>query len=162
VRVGIGFDVHPLVEGKRLVLGGIEVPCGKGLHGHSDADVLLHAIIDALLGAAGLGDIGAHFGTADPRYKDASSLLFLKAAWERISAKGFVVGNIDATIVAEAPELAPFRERMRQTIAHSLEIPLERINVKASSANGQGFVGRGEGIAAFAVASLDLKAEDRR
>lgn len=160
MRVGIGFDVHPLVPGKRLVLGGIEIPFVKGLHGHSDADVLLHAIIDALLGAAGLGDIGAHFGTADPRYRDASSLLLLKMAWERIAAKGFVVENIDATIVAEAPQLAPFREGMRQNIAHSLEAPLERISVKASSANGLGFVGRGEGIAAFAVASLDLKGGD--
>jgi len=161
VRVGIGFDVHPLVEGKRLVLGGIEIPYGKGLHGHSDADVLLHAVIDALLGAAGLGDIGAHFGTADPRYKGMSSLLFLKAVWEQISAKGFVIGNIDATIIAEAPALAPFREPMRQTIARSLEVPPERINIKASSTNGQGFIGRGEGIAAFAVASLNLKAEER-
>lgn len=160
MRVGIGFDAHPLVEGRRLLLGGVEIPFDNGLLGHSDADVLLHAVIDALLGAAGLGDIGAHFGTDDPRYKDASSLLLLEEAWQRISALGFTVVNIDATLVASAPRLSGFLERMRNNVARSLGTEAERVNVKASTANRLGLLGAGEGIAAFAVASLALKRGD--
>lgn len=154
MRVGIGFDAHPLVEGRRLILGGVEIPFERGLLGHSDADVLLHALIDALLGAAGLGDIGAHFGTEDPRYKDASSLLLLEEAWQKIAALGFAVVNIDATLIASAPRLSSFLEGMRKNISQILRLEAERVNVKATTANCLGLLGAGEGIGAFAVASL--------
>jgi len=154
MRVGIGFDVHPFISGRRLILGGVEIPFEKGLFGHSDADALTHAIIDALFGAAGLGDIGSHFGIHDSRYKDATSLLLLEEAWQRISTRGYVVENVDATIIAEAPRLSPFLEKMRLNIARVLRLSLDLVNVKASSANGVGPLGAGEGIAAFAVAAL--------
>lgn len=154
MRVGIGFDVHPFTLGRHLILGGVEIPFEKGLFGHSDADALTHAIIDALFGAAGLGDIGSHFGTHDPRYKDATSLLLLEEAWQRISTSGYVVENIDATIIAEAPKLSPFIEKMRLNIARVLRLSVDLVNVKASTANGVGSLGLGEGIAAFAIAAL--------
>lgn len=157
IRVGIGFDAHPLVEGRRLILGGVEIPFERGLLGHSDADVLLHAVIDALLGAAGLGDIGAHFGPEDPRCKDASSLLLLEEAWQKIAARGFAISNIDATLIASAPRLSSFLEGMRKNIVQILGIEAERVNIKATTANGLGPLGAGEGIGAFAVALLVSK-----
>ncbi len=155
MRVGIGYDVHPLTSGRRLVLGGIEVPFDKGLSGWSDADVLTHAIIDALLGAAALKDIGYHFPPGEPQYKDISSLILLKRVKEELAKSGWQVGNIDATIVAEQPKLRDFIDQMRQQLSRTLGIDVSRVSVKASTSAQLGFVGRGEGIAAYAVALIE-------
>jgi 2-C-methyl-D-erythritol 2,4-cyclodiphosphate synthase len=155
MRVGIGYDVHPLVEGRPLVLGGVKVPFGRGLWGHSDADVLVHAIIDALLGAASLGDIGTHFSPSDPQYEGISSILLLQRVNVMLLKHSFKVENIDATIIAEEPKLAPFIDEMRRNIGNALSIPREQISVKATTSAGLGFLGKGEGIAAHAVASVE-------
>ncbi|WP_110941096.1 2-C-methyl-D-erythritol 2,4-cyclodiphosphate synthase [Geosporobacter subterraneus] len=160
MRVGSGFDVHQLVEGKKLILGGVEIPFEKGLLGHSDADVLLHAVKDALLGAAALGDIGRHFPDSDERYRGISSLKLLREVKIKLDEKGFRVNNLDATIIAQAPRMAPFIEAMRENIAQTLGIPLEDINIKATTTEKLGFTGRGEGIAAQAVATI-LSISDR-
>jgi len=156
VRIGIGYDVHPLVSGRKLVLGGVHIPFNKGLIGHSDADVLVHAIIDALLGASGLNDIGTHYSSDDERYKDISSLMLLAEVRKLIEGNGIIVSNIDATVVAQQPKLAGFIEDMRVQIAGSLCIPQENIMVKATTTDGLGFTGRGEGIAACAVALVQI------
>jgi len=157
MRVGIGYDVHPLVEGRRLVLGGVVIPFEKGLSGHSDADVLVHAIIDALLGAASLGDIGTHFPPTDPKYKDISSLTLLRQIGTLLKAEGWQVGNIDATIVAEQPKLSPFIPQMQQWISETLGISKEQVGVKSTTSKGLGFLGKGEGIAAHAVALVERR-----
>jgi len=155
MRVGIGYDVHQLTPGCKLILGGVEISFDKGLSGYSDADVLTHAIIDALLGAAGLRDIGKHFPPDDPRYKDISSLALLAEANKLLKAKGFKVGNIDVVVVAEQPKIAPFVEDMRSRIASTLGIDSVQVMVKATTTEGLGFAGRVEGIAAYAVALLE-------
>ncbi len=155
MRIGQGFDVHALVPGRKLVVGGVEIPFEKGLAGHSDADVLLHAITDALLGAAGLGDIGRHFPDTDPAYKDADSRRLLREAVARVRAAGYSVVNVDATIIAQAPRMAPHVPAMTANIAADLGVEVGRVNVKAKTTERLGFTGRGEGIAAEAVALLD-------
>ncbi len=155
MRVGIGYDVHPLTPGRRLVLGGVDIPFDKGLDGWSDADVLIHAIIDALLGAASLGDIGSHFPPGEPEYKDISSLLLLKRVKNKLTEKDWLIGNVDATIVAEQPKLRDFIDRMRQQLSQTLAIAPSQVSVKASTSNQLGFTGRGEGIAAWAVALIE-------
>ncbi len=155
MRVGIGYDVHPLTPGRRLVLGGVDIPFDKGLSGWSDADVLTHAIIDALLGAAALGDIGSHFPPGEPEYKDISSLVLLGRVRDKLRDNGWQIGNIDATIVAEQPRLRDFIDRMRHQLSQTLEIAVGQVSVKASTSAELGFVGRGEGIAAWAVALLE-------
>jgi 2-C-methyl-D-erythritol 2,4-cyclodiphosphate synthase len=155
IRIGIGYDVHPLVRERKLILGGVEVPFERGLSGWSDADALTHAIIDALLGAAALGDIGTHFPSGKPEYKDISSLSLLKTTRDKLAASGFKIVNVDATIIAEKPRLLDFIDRMRQQLSQTLGIKLDQVSVKASTANGLGFAGRGEGIAALAVAMVE-------
>jgi len=155
LRIGQGFDAHALVAGRRLVLGGVEIPFAKGLAGFSDADVLLHAITDAVLGAAGLGDIGRHFPDSDPAYRDADSRRLLREAISRVRAAGYAVVNVDATIIAEAPRLAPHTPAMVANIAADLGVRPEQVNVKAKTTERLGFTGRGEGIAAEAIALLD-------
>jgi 2-C-methyl-D-erythritol 2,4-cyclodiphosphate synthase len=155
LRIGIGYDVHPLTPGRRLVLGGIDIPFAQGLSGWSDADVLTHAIIDALLGAVALGDIGSHFPSGEPEYKDISSLSLLKTTRDKLEDSGFKIVNVDATIVAEKPRLRDFIDQMRQQVSQTLAIKLDQVSVKASTANGLGFVGRGEGIAACAVVMVE-------
>ena len=155
MRVGIGYDVHPLTRGRRLVLGGVEVPFDRGLDGHSDADVLLHAMMDALLGAAGLGDIGTHFPPSDPEYRDISSVILLGNTVRLLHGHGWRVINVDATIVAEQPRLSPFVPQMRRVISEALEISPDCVGVKCTTTDGLGFAGRGEGIAAQAVALLE-------
>lgn len=155
MRVGFGYDAHRLVEGRKLVLGGVLVPFQKGLLGHSDADVLLHAIIDALIGAAGLGDIGRHFPPSDESYKDISSLELLTKTGELIREAGFIVGNIDSTVVCEAPRLSSHIPGMVEKISSALKCGSGRVNVKAKTEEGLGFTGSGEGIAAYAVALLE-------
>jgi 2-C-methyl-D-erythritol 2,4-cyclodiphosphate synthase len=157
MRAGIGYDVHKLVTGRRLILGGVEIPFDKGLSGHSDADVLTHAIMDALLGAAGLQDIGNQFPPEDPKYKDISSLVLLDEVNKLLSDKGLVVVNIDAVITAQQPEISPYVEDMRRLISRRLGINLEQVMVKATTTDGLGFAGRGEGMAAYAVALLEEK-----
>jgi 2-C-methyl-D-erythritol 2,4-cyclodiphosphate synthase len=157
LRVGIGYDIHPLVKDRKLVLGGVEIPFAKGLSGWSDADVLTHAIIDALLGAAALGDIGGHFPPGQAQYKDISSLKLLGKIKEKLAAKGWQIVNIDATVMAEEPKLAGFIEPMRQNLSQTLDIELEGVSVKASTANGLGLVGKGEGITVLAVALVEGK-----
>jgi 2-C-methyl-D-erythritol 2,4-cyclodiphosphate synthase len=154
MRIGQGFDVHQLVEGRKLIIGGVDIPYEKGLLGHSDADVLLHAICDALLGAAALGDIGRHFSDSDAKYKDIDSRLLLREATRLVSNEGFRIGNIDATIIAQAPKLAPHIPLMVQNIASDLGIAMNAVNVKATTTEKLGYTGRGEGIAAQAVALL--------
>ena len=154
MTVGIGFDTHPLVPGRRLVLGGVEIPFEKGLEGHSDADVLAHAVIDAMLGAASAGDIGSCFGTDDPKYKGASSLLLLKEAFRLVEGLGYAVGHIDATIIAEAPRLGPYIAQMRTNLAEVVGGSVEGVSVKATTANTMGVLGAGAGIACLAIASL--------
>jgi 2-C-methyl-D-erythritol 2,4-cyclodiphosphate synthase len=154
LRVGIGYDVHALTAGRRLVLGGVEVPFELGLNGWSDADVLTHAVMDALLGAAALGDIGRHFPPGDPQYKDISSLTLLAKVKELLAEKGWQVNNLDATIIAERPRLSDYINDMREKLCQTLEIDVEQVSVKASTSDGLGFTGRGEGIATFAVAAL--------
>lgn len=155
MRVGFGYDVHRLVEGRKLILGGVEIEFERGLSGHSDADVLSHAIGDALLGAASLGDLGRHFPDSDERYKGISSLRLLEEIRSKLMDKGFGIINIDATIVAEVPKLAPYMEKMRERLSNTLKIPLEDLSVKATTTEGLGFAGRGEGIACYAVVSLE-------
>ena len=149
-RVGNGFDVHALVPGRRLVLGGVTIPFDRGLSGHSDADVLLHAICDAILGALGAGDLGAHFPDSDPKYKDADSRELLRDVWARARAAGYALGNMDATVIAQAPRLAPHVRQMVENIAADCSARAEQINVKATTTEHLGFAGRGEGIAALA------------
>ncbi len=157
MRIGNGYDVHRLVEGRKLILGGVDVPYQKGLLGHSDADVLLHALSDAILGAIGEGDIGRHFPDTDPAYQGADSMLLLQHVMRLADAKGYRIGNVDATIVAQRPKLAPFIARMRANIARALSTEEERVNVKATTTEELGFAGRGEGIASYAVALLERK-----
>lgn len=153
-RIGQGFDVHALVPGRRLVLGGVDIPHERGLLGHSDADVLVHAVTDALLGAAGLGDIGRHFPDSDPRYAGADSRVLLREAAVRVAAAGWRVGNVDATIIARAPRVAPYVAQMAAHIAADLRIGADCVNIKGKTTERLGFTGRGEGIAAQAVALL--------
>ena len=154
MRIGHGYDVHRLVENRKLILGGVEIPYEKGLLGHSDADVLTHAVMDALLGAAALGDIGLHFPDSDPAYRGISSLTLLSRVGELLAEKGYRVGNIDATVVAEEPKLRPYIDAMREKIAAALGIEPERVSVKATTEEGLGFTGERLGIAAHAVCLL--------
>lgn len=154
MRIGIGYDVHRLTEGRRLILGGVEIPHNVGMLGHSDADVLLHAVMDALLGAAALGDIGKHFPDSDERYKDADSMQLLKHVGELIRKNGYKIENIDSIIEAQQPKLAPYIDDMRANIANTLDIPISAVSVKATTTEGLGFVGKSEGIAAQAVTLL--------
>lgn len=154
MRVGMGYDVHRLVEGRDLILGGVKIPYVKGLLGHSDADVLLHAVMDALLGAAALGDIGKHFPDSDPAYKGISSMLLLKKVGALLEEKGFFVENIDATIIAQAPKMRPFIDDMRENISRALNMDISCVNVKATTEEGLGFTGNGEGISSQAVCML--------
>ncbi len=154
VRVGTGFDVHPLVEGRPLILGGVRIAHSRGLSGHSDADVLAHAVSDALLGAAGLGDLGMHFPPDDPRYAGADSLSLLSQVCTRIQARGWNVGNVDATVIAERPRLAPHLDAMRANLARVLGVSVDTVSVKAKTSEKLGYVGREEGIAAQAVALI--------
>jgi 2-C-methyl-D-erythritol 2,4-cyclodiphosphate synthase len=151
---GIGYDCHRLTAGRRLILGGVEIPHELGLEGHSDADVLTHAVIDALLGAAGLGDIGEHFPDTNERYRDADSLVLLETVLTIVIATGLEVVNVDCTVVLEAPRLAPHRQEIRERLARALGLSPTRVNVKATTGEGMGFIGRGEGVAVLAVASL--------
>ena len=153
-RVGTGFDVHKLVEGRKCIICGVEIPHETGLLGHSDADVALHALMDAILGAAGMGDIGRHFPDTDERFKGADSMKLTEHVLGLIKAKGYVVNNVDVTIIAQAPKMAPHIEKMRANIARVLEMDIDRVNVKATTTEKLGFTGRKEGIAAEAVASL--------
>jgi 2-C-methyl-D-erythritol 2,4-cyclodiphosphate synthase len=154
MRIGHGYDVHPLVAGRDLVLGGVKIPHSKGLHGHSDADVLIHAICDACLGAAGLGDIGRHFPDTDPQYKNIDSRKLLRQVKEAIAGRGWKIANVDSTIVAQAPRVGPYLSQMIEHIAADLGIPAENINIKATTTEKLGFAGREEGIAAHAVVLL--------
>lgn len=154
MRVGMGYDVHRLVPDRDLIIGGVKIPYEKGLLGHSDADVLLHAIMDALLGAAALGDIGKHFPDNDPEYEGADSLVLLKRVGELLSEEGYVIENIDSTIIAQKPKMAPHIEQMRKNIADTLGLDITRVNVKATTEEGLGFTGTGEGISSQAVALI--------
>jgi 2-C-methyl-D-erythritol 2,4-cyclodiphosphate synthase len=156
LRVGFGYDVHPLVPGRPLVLGGVTIPYERGLEGHSDADVLLHALTDAVLGALGAGDIGAHFPNTDPKWKNVASTLFLAESARLAKAKKATILNVDATLLAEAPKLLPHFPAMCQKIAAALGLPVDRVNMKATTNEKLGFIGRGDGIAALAVAALDV------
>ena len=155
MRIGMGYDVHKLVDGRKLIIGGVEIPYEKGLLGHSDADVLLHAIMDALLGAAALGDIGKHFPDTDPAYAGADSLKLLACVGELLTQKLFFVGNIDATIIAQRPKMASYIMQMRENIAKTLQIDIEQVNIKATTEEGLGFTGSGEGISAQAICLLE-------
>jgi 2-C-methyl-D-erythritol 2,4-cyclodiphosphate synthase len=155
-RVGIGYDVHPLVAGRKLILGGVEIPHERGLDGHSDADVLMHAICDAVLGALGAGDIGHFFPNTDPRWKNAPSRVFLEAAAQQVAARGGRLVNVDATVVAQRPKLAPHIDEMRRRVAAALGVAVEQVGIKATTNERLGFVGREEGIAAMAVAAVEL------
>ena len=154
MRIGMGYDVHKLTEGRDLILGGVKIPYEKGLLGHSDADVLLHAIMDALLGAAALGDIGQHFPDTDPAYEGADSLLLLSHVGDLISREGYAIENIDATVIAQNPKLAPHIEQMRENIANTLHLELTQVNVKATTEERLGFTGREEGISSQAICAL--------
>ena len=154
MRVGQGYDVHQLTEGRKLILGGVEIPHEKGLDGHSDADVLAHAIMDALLGAAALGDIGLLFPDTDETYRGADSMKLLAETGRRVRAAGYEIGNLDATVIAQAPKLRPYIDGMRSNISRSLDIEISRVSVKATTEEGLGFTGRKEGIAAQAIALL--------
>lgn len=155
LRIGHGYDVHRLTEGRRLILGGVEVPYEKGLLGHSDADVLTHAVMDALIGAAALGDIGRLFPDTDAAYAGISSILLLERVAERLREAGYAVVNLDATVLAQAPKLAPYRERMRENLARALSLDTSRVSVKATTEEGLGFTGAREGIAAHAVVLIE-------
>jgi 2-C-methyl-D-erythritol 2,4-cyclodiphosphate synthase len=157
MRIGHGYDVHRLVAERKLILGGVDIPYSKGLLGHSDADVLLHAISDAILGAIGEGDIGKHFPDTDPAYKGASSIKLLRHVFLLADDKGYRIGNVDATIVAQRPKLASYIQQMRENIAETLDCDPDRVNVKATTTEELGFAGRGEGIASYAVALLMQK-----
>ena len=152
MRIGSGYDSHRLTHGRKLIIGGVDIPFDKGLYGHSDADVLLHAIIDALFGACALGNIGSHFPDSDERYRGASSLALLKAANDILKSEGFSVSNIDATIIIQQPKMAPYIDEMRKNIAGTLGVDICRVNVKAKTNERMGFTGRGEGVEAHAVA----------
>ena len=154
MRIGQGYDVHRLTEGRKLILGGVEVPYEKGLLGHSDADVLVHAVMDALLGAGALGDIGQHFPDSDPRYKGISSIALLEQVGKLLEEEGYLIENIDATIIAQQPKLAPYRPGMAANIARALHLEENQVSVKATTEEGLGFTGSGEGMAAQAVALL--------
>lgn len=154
MRIGMGYDVHKLVEGRKLILGGVLIPYEKGLLGHSDADVLIHAIMDSLLGAAALGDIGKHFPDTDPKYSGISSILLLKEVAALINNNGYEIGNIDATIIAQKPKMAPHIEDMRKNIAFALDIDISKISIKATTEEGLGFTGRSEGISSQSIALL--------
>lgn len=158
MRVGIGYDVHKLTEGRDLILGGVKIPYEKGLLGHSDADVLLHAIMDALLGAAALGDIGKHFPDTDLAYKGASSMKLLEHVGKLIEKELYVIGNIDATIIAQRPKMAPHILKMRENVAAALRIDVNQVNIKATTEEGLGFTGNGEGISSQAIACLETVA----
>ena len=155
LRIGHGYDVHRLVSGRALILGGVTIPYEKGLLGHSDADVLVHAVMDALLGAAALGDIGQHFPDTDPEYEGASSIELLKKVGKLLQERGYVIENIDATIIAQRPKLAAYRPQMAENIADALGLPVSRVSVKATTEEGLGFTGSGEGMAAHAIALLE-------
>ena len=165
MRIGQGYDVHRLVEGRKLILGGVTVPYEKGLLGHSDADVLVHAVMDALLGAAALGDIGQHFPDNDPVYEGISSIALLEKVGELLEENGYVIENIDATIIAQRPKLAPYRPQMAENIAKALHLECSQVSVKATTEEGLGFTGTGEGISSQAIALLakgrELAADDR-
>jgi len=154
-RVGHGFDAHRLVPGRPLILGGIHVPFERGALGHSDADTLAHAISDALLGAAALGDLGGHFPDSDPQWKDANSIVLLEACAQRVRAGGYTIVNVDATIVVDHPKLAPYIGAMRENLALRLQLPLECVSVKAKTSEGMGYTGDGTGVAAYAVAAIE-------
>ena len=158
MRIGQGFDVHALVEGRKLIVGGVTIPFEKGLAGHSDADVLIHAVCDALLGAAALGDIGLHFPDTDPKHRNANSRAFLREVGKKVRRAGFSIINLDATIIAQAPKMAPHTAAMVANLAADLEIDLGQVNIKAKTAERLGAIGRGEGIAAEAIALLDSRA----
>lgn len=155
MRIGMGYDVHKLVEGRKLILGGVEIPYEKGLLGHSDSDVLLHAIMDALLGAAALGDIGKHFPDTDPAYKGISSIRLLEHVADLLEEHQFLIENIDATIIAQRPKMRPYIDTMRENIAKALKIEADQINVKATTEEGLGFTGSGEGISSQAICMLE-------
>ena len=155
MRVGMGYDVHRLTAGRKLILGGVEIPYGKGLLGHSDADVLVHAVMDALLGAAALGDIGKHFPDTDPEYEGISSIRLLEHVGRLLDEKGYVIENIDATIIAQRPKMRPYIDQMRENIAEALKIETDQVNVKATTEEGLGFTGSGEGISSQAVCALE-------
>ena len=154
-RIGQSTDIHPLKEGRKLIIGGVNIPYEYGLDGHSDADVLLHAISDALLGAAALGDIGKHFPDTDPKYKGADSLKLLEHVVALLEENGFLVGNVDATIIAQRPKMAPHIPQMRENIAKAMKVPVNRVNIKATTEEGLGFTGAGEGISAQAICLLE-------
>lgn len=154
MRIGMGYDVHRLIDNKRLILGGVEIPYKKGLLGHSDADVLLHAIMDSLLGAAAIGDIGKHFPDNNPKYKGISSIFLLKEVGTLIKNSGYIIENIDSTIIAENPKMAPYIYEMRKNIGEALNIEINSINVKATTEEGLGFTGNGEGISAQSICLL--------
>jgi 2-C-methyl-D-erythritol 2,4-cyclodiphosphate synthase len=153
-RVGLGFDSHPFAAGRPLKLGGIEVPYNRGLRGHSDGDAVLHAIADAVLGAAGLGSLGQQFPDTDPKWRGADSALFVTRARELAAEKGFAVGNVDAVLITEAPKIAPIAEKIRTRVAELLDVPAESVSIRGTSTNGLGFVGRAEGLAVMAVVLL--------
>lgn len=155
MRIGFGYDVHKLVKGRKLILGGVEIPSEKGLLGHSDADVLLHAVCDSLLGAASLGDIGNHFPDTDEKYKGINSIVLLEKVGKMISEKGYSIANVDSTVVLQKPKIAPHVEMIKKNIASALQIPLESISVKATTNEGLGFIGSEEGAAAYAVTLID-------
>lgn len=155
MRVGLGYDVHQLVEDRKLILGGVEIPFEKGLLGHSDADVLVHALMDAMLGAMGMGDIGQHFPDNDPAYKGADSMKLLEVCRDKIAEKGYGVYNLDVTICAQAPKMAPYLQNMRQNIAETLGIDMDMVNIKATTTEHLGFVGDGKGMSAYATCLLE-------
>lgn len=157
LRIGHGYDVHAFADDRKCIIGGVEIPYEKGLLGHSDADVLLHAISDSLLGAAALGDIGKHFPDTDPQYKDADSIVLLENVVSLISSKGYTVNNIDATVIAQAPKMAPYIQQMRQNIANALKVDVDFVNVKATTEEKLGFTGRKEGISAHCVCLIESK-----
>lgn len=157
MRIGMGYDVHRLTENRDLILGGVKIDYELGLLGHSDADVLLHAIMDALLGAAALGDIGRHFPDTDPAYKGVSSMVLLENVGEKVTRQGYRIGNIDATIIAQRPKMKPYIEEMRNNVAKALGVQADQINIKATTEEGLGFTGSGEGISAQAICLLDMK-----
>lgn len=157
MRSGIGYDIHRLVSGRKLILGGVDIPFEKGLIGHSDADVLIHAVCDALLGAAALGDIGIHFPDTDTAYRDISSMVLLDKTVQLLESRGYLIVNVDVTILAQAPKLSPFRQAMQENIAGSLHLPADCVNVKATTTEGLGTIGNGEGIAAVCVAMINQK-----
>lgn len=154
MRIGLGYDVHRLVKNRKLIIGGVQIDYGKGLLGHSDADVLIHAIIDSLLGAAALGDIGIHFPDTDPKYENISSIILLQKTAEIIYKNNYDIGNIDATIIAQDPKMSPHIKKMRENIAGALKISIEKINIKSTTEEGLGFTGSGQGIAAQSIALL--------